>query len=137
MTLKAARQSIERLVGVPYRIHGRSIEDGLDCVTLASYVYSVIAGVTGDAAAWSFPPLRDYRRGSIDPTALREYWKHWEPCEPRTFGSIVKMKNHIGVDLGDGRIIHARSTTGVIISREATLRPVIEGHYRRRREPCD
>lgn len=130
-------ERVKRLVGVPYRVGGRSVEDGFDCVTLVAAVYAIIGDVTGDVEAWRFPfpPTYDAVEGSITVESLERWAESFEECEAQ-FGAIVNLRGtHVGVLVGPHyeSVIHTRSSTGVVVQRLRALRPLVRDFWKLKR----
>jgi cell wall-associated NlpC family hydrolase len=117
------------LIGVPFVDGGRG-PDGYDCWGLAREVFRR-EGIE----------LRDYKVCCYDSGAVStlflEDLSQWRRCNPPEVPSIVAIKlnfpavSHVGVYIGDGKFLHTRDKTGVVIERlDATQwRHRVEGFY--------
>lgn len=126
--------SIRQLVGTPYMDHSSDPAVGLDCVTCAALVYRLIGEAIGEPESWIFPMPATYATdGSIPLADLLNYWQLWIADTPGLGRGVLLTDGHFGVQVDDQWIIHARDTTGVVLSRRRTLAPLITGYFRLRR----
>lgn len=89
------------LIDTGYRFGGKNPQAGLDCSGMVSYVFGKAAGlhVAGSAADIA-------RLGRpVDPSALR-------PGDLVFFNTLNRPYSHVGIYVGDGRFVHAPSTSG-------------------------
>ncbi len=122
------------LLPVPFKDYGRNLS-GLDCWGLAIEVFKKY-GIE----------LPDFRVGSGDEFNINALavmkMRTWPKVENPQNSDIPliaairnnpKMVTHVGVYIGDGKVIHIMKKTGVIIQRiEPFLKPRIAGFFR----PC-
>lgn len=108
-------QTATAWLGVPYRYGGTS-RTGIDCSALAGHIYREVYGFDL-------------------PRTVADMLKGGKPVNGQNFkeGDLLFFKNtrtgpvdHVGIYLGDGRFIHASTSSGVIISDFGS------GLYRRR-----
>jgi cell wall-associated NlpC family hydrolase len=125
-----------RLIGTKFVNGGREVATGLDCWGLAMLVFKQHGIELPDFVVDAFACQ------TIENTAYEEISeRHWEEVyEPQNTDVplLVLIKNHpvyvnhVGVYIGDGRVIHTDSATGVIISHiTERLKQRITGYYRR------
>ena len=121
------------LIGIPFRDGGRDMT-GLDCWGLVRIIYDRI-GID----------LPDYRIAAADELAVHEEMLEQEPrwrrLERPEAGAVVLIANgetgranHVGVYIGDGRMIHAYAYSGVAISHTRRWAAHIIGYYKPRKE---
>ena len=90
------------LVGTPYRYGGNTPESGFDCSGLIAYVYGHAAGVrtprtVADLSRWGQPvPRSEVRTGDL------------------AVFTVKGRTTHAGIDVGEGRFVHAPSTGGTV-----------------------
>ena len=94
-----------KYIGIPFKAHGRDIETGVDCFGLVRHVLNAEFGKEfpewvpdGDSAA---ELLKKYK----------QQWSHLKQIEEPVIGSVglfrfVGMPIHIGLYIGDGRVLH-------------------------------
>ena len=117
------------LVGVPFRLQGRNIDRGIDCVGLAI----LAGGVTQ-------PPKPDYRRRGNHFAPLIERSDLWfrrvSPRRARA-GDIAVIewgaRNWHLVVLDEGGIIHADGRVGRVVTRPGAIPGTVRAVLRRRR----
>lgn len=117
---------VSDLVGVKFKPHGRSKEEGFDCYGLAIEVERR-AGIE----------LRDVYYSSVfgeETERTRDFVENGF-CEkigrpePNCLVSIRSRRGkHCGVYLGDGLVVHATGDCGVAVQRAERLN--IDGYYR-------
>lgn len=109
--------ALRDLVGVPYRAHGRGM-GGMDCYGLAIEVLRrngiVLRDVWAEADCGAF----------VDAVPL-------PTPEPLCIVEIgMGNAHHVGVYIGNGRIVHARPDAGVVIEPLSHFSARIRGYYR-------
>lgn len=129
----------QNYVGIPYISGGRD-RSGLDCYGLLRLVYAEILGIDLPSFTESYLPtterhelariLQEYRvRGS-------RAWMHLLPRRARpldaTLFRVAGEACHIGIYLGQNRILHTRPHTGSCIQRidRVPWDRRLEGFYR-------
>ena len=119
------------LVGKPFQDGGRG-PDAYDCVGLVKEVYKRYGLDFPDYVGCCY----DIEKFDSEFKAALPFWvRHDEPDIP--VPAIVAIRfnapvvNHVGVYLGDGKFIHTREKTGVVIElmRSLAWRHRIEGIY--------
>jgi cell wall-associated NlpC family hydrolase len=92
-------QTLEQLIGTPYRYGGTSPERGFDCSGLVQYAYA--------------------RAGVRIPRTVARQWRQAHPVAWSTLrpGDLVFFDTsakggHVGVYVGNGEFIHAPSSGG-------------------------
>jgi cell wall-associated NlpC family hydrolase len=105
------------LIGIPFKNLGRSKEEGFDCWGLACEVFRQY-GIT----------LPDYRMDANNREAIFEAYQNVRTNYVEVSGNLpvpclIFMRfnsahgNHVGVYLGDGKFIHARSKSNSCVER--------------------
>jgi cell wall-associated NlpC family hydrolase len=120
---------IRDLVGVKYKPHGRSIEEGLDCYGLALIVL--------EREGIRLPDVFDYDIDKKDKSDVKEILKQGIPHEKLDKPeknciielTVCGMPSHIGVYLGDGEFIHA-TKYGVAVEPLRRWEKRVKGYYR-------
>jgi cell wall-associated NlpC family hydrolase len=92
----------QSLLGTPYR-YGGSTPKGFDCSGFISYVYREAAGINLPRETQGLTQIGR----SIETTDLR-------PADIVYFKIEQQRQLHAGIYLGDGRFIHAPSTSGQV-----------------------
>jgi cell wall-associated NlpC family hydrolase len=117
------------LIGVPFVDGGRG-PDGYDCWGLVCEVFRR-EGIE----------LRDYKLSCYDSTGafllFQEALSSWTRYDPPEVPAVVAIKlnfpavNHVGVYIGNGKFLHTRDKTGVVIERldAPQWRHRVEGFY--------
>ncbi|WP_374604743.1 C40 family peptidase [Niveibacterium sp.] len=91
------------LVDTGYRFGGRNPEAGLDCSGMVSYVMEQVAGVKlPHNAAQIAARARPIERNQIRPGDLV------------FFNTMKRPFSHMGIYIGEGRFVHAPSTSGAV-----------------------
>jgi len=117
----ALAAAAERLVGVPYRLHGRDPATGLDCVGLVAAALSAIGRTVPAPSGYQLRRLRVERLlGAADDAVLREATG---PVEP---GDILLLtpgpgQHHLAVAAADQAAIHAHAGLGRVVRTPAPL----------------
>jgi cell wall-associated NlpC family hydrolase len=120
---------IRDLVGVKYKPHGRTLEEGLDCYGVA-ILYLKSRGIT-------LPDVFDYDTNKKDQSDVKTLLEQGIPHEKLDKPekdclielTICGMPSHVGVYLGDGEFIHA-TKYGVAVEPLGRWRKRIKGYFR-------
>ena len=124
----------ESLIGIPCKDEGRTLE-GLDCYGLVMEVYRRF-GIKLPEYWASFDD--DEKVSEIIHEEIKKpIWRkvEGEPPVPSVLairlGVPKGVINHTGVYIGDGKFIHCRAKTGVVVSRvdSPAWHKTIEGYY--------
>jgi len=115
----------ELIVGaVPFKLCGRSPEEGFDCLGVGIYYYLHVHGIQ------IFDPL------SIDPEAVqqRAFMEQWTKIEESELECGVHYKTltdgyHLGVNTPHG-VLHSGGDLGVVCTPMRKFRLSIRGFYR-------
>ena len=121
------------LIGIPFRDGGRDMT-GLDCWGLVRIIYDRI-GID----------LPDYHIAAANEPAVNakmmDQEAQWQRLDHPEMGAVVLIANgacgranHVGVYIGDGRMIHAYAYSGVAISHTRRWAAHIIGYYKPRKE---
>ena len=97
-------------VGTPFRLHGRSIDDGLDCVGLAAFALGLDEVATGYAM----------RRGDADRVASLIAATGLTRVEDERDGDLLMLRS------GPGQLHLAIKVPGGMVHADAGLRRVVE-----------
>jgi cell wall-associated NlpC family hydrolase len=120
---------IRDLIGVKYKPHGRTIEEGFDCYGLALMVLKR-EGIL-------LPDSFEYDAGKKDQSDVKEILESGishEKLERPEKNCVIELTvcgrpSHIGVYLGDGEFIHA-TKYGVAVEPLWRWEKRIKGYYR-------
>jgi cell wall-associated NlpC family hydrolase len=121
---------IRDLIGVSYKPHGRTIEEGLDCYGLALLVLER-EGIRlpdvfyADTEHETNKEVMRVLEGGIPHEKLEKPEKNCV-IELTVFGE----PSHIGVYLGDGEFIHATKKHGVSVEPLWRWKKRVKGYYR-------
>lgn len=115
-------------IGARFRLHGRSIDDGLDCVGLAGLAYGA-----------EVPRGYSLRSGDPTPVAAGIAAAGLVPARDRRAGDLVLFRAgpgqlHLGIASEDG-VIHADASLRRVVERPGT--PPWPELMRWRREPME
>ncbi|MGY5789047.1 C40 family peptidase len=123
------------LVGIPYVPHGRDYT-GADCWGILFLYYRDVLGTPVPAYS-SEMEAREFHRGDIAPLIDEEREQHWHQAETPQPGDCVLMRagrhdSHVGVFLGQGRMLHSEGPHPSVIDRISDMRwrNRISGFYR-------
>ena len=117
------------LIGIPFRLHGRSPEDGLDCYGLVMEVYRRMGIDLFDYDYDDSP-----RNTGADLFEEHKAHEFSEVVGPPQEGDVVVLGNgmgtHCGVFVRGNRVLHARDSVGVVSEAVRSLKPFIVGVHR-------
>ena len=119
---------VSDLIGIPYKEHGRD-KNGYDCYGLVIEVEHRYGNELDD---FDYQAVTDRLIGNS--VTVLESQKHIEKIDGYAEGAIVLFsnqagfKNHIGVYVGDGKVIHC-NYKGVHLDRLDTVERFISGVY--------
>jgi len=113
MTGESIAAAALALIGVPFRLHGRSAATGLDCVGLA------LVSLRGAGASVPDPPPYRLRAGAAPMVPGWMARAGLVPGEGRCAGDLVLLRvsalqPHLVVDLGEG-FVHAHAGLGRVV----------------------
>ena len=117
--------SITDLIGIKFKIHGRSKEEGFDCYGLAIEVMK--------RAGYRLPDAFycDYSNTDNTKDTLINGFLSLKNAEYLCIILIRKANRlHIGICLEHGLMIHATEKQGVIVEPIARYKSYIEGYYK-------
>ena len=120
------------LLGVPFVDGGRSAERGFDCWGLCIEVFRLLG-----------EPLTDFQVSCNDVEGafasfeverlnwVRHHWPHAPAPSVVAIRFSSDLVNHVGVYIGNGKFLHTRQKTGVVIEQadSPAWRHRIEGFY--------
>lgn len=116
------------LLGVKFKVHGRSIKEGFDCYGLAIEVLRR-NGITLEDAFYDNLDTRPELHEKLHSLIPNERIDKPEIC------CIIEMSVHgeplhVAVYIGDGMIIHTTKKTGVVIEPLVHYKYRILGYYK-------
>lgn len=125
-------RDFEPFVGIPWLDGGRTRE-GADCWGLFWLVYRDLLGI-------ELPSYSEDYTSALDRIIIRrlvdgkpDYWLRVNTPEPGD-GAVMHLINraHIGVVVGDGRLLHIEKGSGAVIESYTSLKisNMLEGFYR-------
>ena len=126
---------LDDLIGTPFKNNGRDIKSGLDCYGLVMEVFSRYGIEIPEY--WSDYDNAEKISGIIHEEATSSRWQRVNeplpvPCLVAIrFGVPAPCINHTVVYIGNGKFIHIREKTGVVIENIHSVmwRHVIEGFF--------
>lgn len=120
---------IRDLIGVKYKPHGRTVEEGLDCYGVAILVLEREGITLPDV----FYPDTEQDTNEVTMKLLEEGISHEKLDKPERNClielTVFGMPCHVGVYIGDGQFIHA-TKRGVTIEPLYRWQRRIKGFYR-------
>ena len=128
------RNNFAHVIGTPFKNRGRNIATGLDCWGLVMYVFGLCRVSLPDFNADAFQYAVNDRK--VTDSLKDGKWEavQYDPESNEPLVVVMKMHPkyiaHVGVYVGDGRILHTTEGTGAILSKITTLQRRIVGFYR-------
>ncbi|MDR1176045.1 MAG: C40 family peptidase [Treponema sp.] len=121
---------IKKYIGTPYKPHGRTLEEGLDCYGLALLIFRE-RGIKLPDLPYLDTETATNRRvmGSLEATIPNMPLEKPEPFCVIEF-TVLGEPSHIGIYLEHGEFIHASRHTGVVIDRLYRWSKRVKGYYR-------
>ena len=123
-------KDISSYVGTPYKPHGRTKEEGLDCYGLAICIYrdtgiELPDPVYADTERETNKRVMESLESAIPNIRL-------EKPEP---GCVIEFAvlgepSHVGIYIDRGDFIHASRATGVVVDKLSRWRNRVKGFYR-------
>ena len=118
--------SVKDLIGCPYKLHGRSKEEGFDCLGIDIEVLRR-NGINIPDINYDKP--EQYESVFLEEQNRVEYTKVEKPVELAIIVFKVRGEpTHTGIYLGDGLFIHA-TKIGVIVEPLHRWEKRVEGYY--------
>lgn len=118
------------LIGVPYKVHGRTKEEGFDCYGIAIEVYKRAGLSIPDVFYTNTECTENEKTASILVNGI----PHTVLKKPELYCIIGLLVNkrftHIGIYIGDGEMIHATTNCGVCIQKLARWQNRIAGYFK-------
>lgn len=123
--------TISEFIGVKYTVHGRTIEEGLDCYGVIYLYYKELKGIIlPDPFYESVSATEKEKIGNLLMNGIPA--EKINKPEKECLVSIVSGGKlaHIGIYLGNGMMLHSTQQTGVVIQNIDRYRNKIEGFYK-------
>ena len=119
--------SVRDLIGCPYKIHGRSKEEGFDCYGVDIEVYKRHGRYLPDIG---YDSPEEYENVYLSVLHKVKYTKVDRPEELSLIMISLKGEpRHTGVYLGNGLFIHATRNLGVIVEPLHRWANRVVGYY--------
>ena len=119
--------SVKDLIGVPYKIHGRSKEEGFDCFGIDIEVYKRNGKYLPDV---NYEHPEEYENVFLEEQGKVRYEKVDNAVELCIIVFRVRGEpRHTGVYLGNGLFIHSTKDKGVIVEPLHRWENRVEGYY--------
>ena len=119
--------SVRDLVGCPYKVHGRSKEEGFDCYGIDIEVLKR-GGIDIPDIDYEHP--EEYESVFLEMLKRVEYRKVNKPKKLTVIVFKVRGEpTHTGIYLGEGLFIHSTKNVGVIIEPLHRWEKRVEGYY--------
>jgi cell wall-associated NlpC family hydrolase len=121
---------IKKYIGTPYKIHGRTLEEGLDCYGLALLIFRE-RGIKLPDVSYLDTETETNRHlmGSLETTIPNIPLEKPEPFCVIEF-TVMGEPSHIGIYLEYGNFIHSSRNTGVIVDKLSRWSKRVKGYYR-------
>lgn len=124
---------MNKFIGIPFT-DGEATFRGANCYGLVELFYREHLGII-------IPKLNtpSEQSNKVWATYLREISEHWESVEEPQLYDIVAMAHdmrhprivqHVGIYIGDGKIIHTLQKIGSHVSKISDMQSIIKGHHR-------
>ena len=126
--MKLTVEDIRDLLGSPYKVHGRNKEEGFDCYGLVMEIYKR----KGEK-------LPDFFYDDVKPDDTKEVYNYALPYVEKVDKpvdmclccfAIPNESKHIGIYIGEGKMIHAVKNIGVAVTDVKRYSHFFEGYYR-------
>ena len=117
--------SAKDFVGIPYVPHGRDYM-GADCWGILYLYYRDVLGTPVPSYSAEMD-AREFRHRAIGQLIAEERKKHWRRVDTPQPGDCVLMRagrddSHVGVFLGQGRMLHSEGPDPSVIDRISDMR---------------
>lgn len=125
---------VRDLIGVPYKVHGRSKEEGFDCYGLIIEVFAR-AGIKIPDAFYAVTTTEENAKNYHVLKKLVEEGLRLVPVDYPQEMSIVciamssKGVSHVGVYIGEGMILHSIQGFGVCAEPLLKYQHLVKGYY--------
>jgi cell wall-associated NlpC family hydrolase len=121
---------IKKYIGIPYKVHGRDPEEGLDCYGLALLLFRE-RGIKLPDLPYLDTETETNRRvmGSLETTIPNIPLERPEPFCVIEF-TVLGEPSHIGIYLEHGKFIHASRGAGVVVDKLCRWSKRVKGYYR-------
>lgn len=124
---------MNRFIGVPFSDNKESF-DGANCYGLVRLFYREELSII--IPSLDVPSDHSNR---VFATFLKQISMHWNKVEEPDYGDVVAMSQnlahpkivqHVGVYIGNGKVLHTLNKINSHVSDIETLQPIIKGFYR-------
>jgi cell wall-associated NlpC family hydrolase len=119
---------VDSVVGTPYKTNGRTREDGLDCFGLALDFYRRFVGRELDQVQIAELPDDWFNQQQYNDYKRKLLIKHCSWLrEPEPFCLVLMAPrgeaevNHLGVYLGEDRVLNTTKKTGALLTKLSAL----------------
>lgn len=124
---------MNRYIGIPF-LDGEASYSGANCYGLVRLFYKDYLGI-------NIPELKVHSDHSnvVWATYLKEIGEHWHNVdEPELYDVVAMAHNlshpnivqHVGMYIGNGKVLHTLNKIGSHISSIEELKPIIKGYHR-------
>jgi cell wall-associated NlpC family hydrolase len=122
--------NISKYIGTPYKQHGRSIEEGLDCYGVVILIYKE-QGIKIPDIYYPDTDIATNKRimESLESTIPNKKLDKPEPYCIIEF-TVLGEPSHVGIYIGNNEFIHSSQKTGVVIDKLWRWEKRIRGFYR-------
>lgn len=126
--------AVRDLIGAPYKVHGRTVEEGLDCYGLLIEVYSragimipdaFYAGTSTAENMKNYPKLKELVANGLSLVPVDHPVELCVVCLAMTGREV----SHVGIYIGDGLMLHSVQGSGVCAEPLSRFRHLIRGYY--------
>jgi len=124
---------VRKYLGTPFKNHGRTIEEGLDCYGLVVAIYADL-GVRLYDTAETYDSKWAFKNKNL---LLENCWRDWKEVKDPKFLDVICFDNregvgyHLGVLLDAHNFIHT-SKAGTVVGRLSAWKEKTRGFYRYR-----
>lgn len=125
---------MHRFIGIPFNDNEPSLS-GANCYGLVQLFYRDHLGIVIP----SLIHVHSEHSNRVWATYLKEISEHWESVEEPEMFDVVAMAHdmshprivqHVGIYIGEGRVLHTLNKIGSHISKLSELKSIIRGYHR-------
>ena len=123
MTLRELPRNVLReFVGAPFKLTGRSLTDGVDCLGLVILWYARHGIVLPDCVITPGMDVLDEFASLWQPVAVDDPWHYGDLVETTHVESQTVRRRHISVCVGHGSVLTTGATTRAVVAPERSFR---------------